>query len=384
MFQLPSFLPFSVPSILTHVENTIKPALGHLERVLLPLAIHAKQMIFPVAQSVGGALLPAVTKLDETLWPLDTIAERMVIQANTIIGEQTREFCTFVTRRTLHLHTELSAEEVAATHAQACEALKTLPPEKNGKVVSLQREAGITLNGVEITTNPLAEISEQKWIIYFLPRGTMWEQELKKIMFLSSIFKPEDGVNIICFNYRGLCSENDVPHSEDDFIQDGNAIVAELLKRGILPKNILLHGFSLGGGVATQVAALTSKEGLKLALCNERSFTSLSAVLEEMVPVGGPHLGKIVAENGWKLDSQSVTHLIQGKVLVLSHPKDVVIRSEAQFRRCISSAAQEIIMSDESSEDLPSQIYNRLWAHGRAWNESEIERYVTFVREVLF
>ena len=384
MLQFLSFPAFQIPPLHTHVENALKPALTHLGNALTPLALHVGKMVCPVVEHLGYKLFPAITKIEEQFGPLDSLVERVSTQANIIIGEQTREFCTFVTRRTLYLHTTFSHEKLQAIHTQACETLKTLPDGKIGKVVSLQREVGITLKGVEITTNPQDVPSRQKWIIYFLPRGTMWEQELKKLIFLSSIFKSEDGVNIICFNYRGLCSDNgnDAPRSENDFIQDGRAIVAELLRRGVLPQNMLLHGFSLGGGVATQVAALTSEEGMKIALCNERSFTSLPDVLKEMVPIAGSKLGKIVARTGWRLDSQAAMHLIKGKVLVLSHPKDFVIQTDAQFRRCITSSTEEIIMTDENEIDLPSQIYNKLWAHGRTWNDSEVERYVAFARNV--
>lgn len=297
-------------------------------------------------------------------------------------------FHDFVSARALSLAPLPTQERVEELHKTAVEKLKKLTPEREGKVVTLQRENDVLLSGVEITTNPKTAPHLQKWIVFFCPNAFSWEQIGYKIRALATSFEPQENINILCFNYRGVGKSTGFPHSEKEVLQDGKAIIQLLLDRGVPAKQILLHGYSFGGGVATCVAGDFAKEGegCHFALCNERSFLSIPAVLENRLPPFiGTLFGNIALENGWKVSSEEAARYITAKVLVMSHPQDELITPQAQFRNCMKNKGncEEIVMTEDPNSSLPTRLYNRFWSHGRTWYPEENARYINFVRGVL-
>lgn len=323
------------------------------------------------------------THVQKAMTPLQSFYRHTSSATQNVFKQVEQDFHAFVTNRALSLVPLPTQEVVESLHATALRILSTLPAEKTGTAVLFQRDAHIQLSGISITTTAPCEEKKQKWIVFFLPNGFLWEQQLHKLIQLSSIFKPEDQVNIISYNYRGRGLSTGSPHSEEEILQDGQAIVKDLLQRGILPENILLHGFSLGGGIATYVAARFADEGISLALCNERSFSSIPAVLKNRLPVIGALFGKLALEHGWTLDCSKVVLRLTGKVLVLSHLQDELILPPAQFITCAQSIAEEVVMTENQNEPLVERLINRIWSHGRPWREDEIERYVHFVKQTL-
>jgi alpha/beta superfamily hydrolase len=69
------------------------------------------------------------------------------------------------------------------------------------------------------------------------------------------------------------------PKRGHDLVLDGLACMDLLLKRGIKSNNILIHGHSMGGAVATHVRAFHPNG----PIISDRSFTSIGAVVEGMV-----------------------------------------------------------------------------------------------------
>lgn len=87
------------------------------------------------------------------------------------------------------------------------------------------------------------------------------------------------GLNILALDYRGYGRSEGRP-SEGGTYLDAEAAQAWLVKAGFLPKNIIVWGESLGGGVATELA-LRQKVG---ALALQSTFTSIPDVGAELFP----------------------------------------------------------------------------------------------------
>lgn len=89
----------------------------------------------------------------------------------------------------------------------------------------------------------------------------------------------ETGVSLLAFDYRGYGRSDGEP-SEAGTYTDAATAYAWLRARGFAPENILVWGESLGGGIASHVAATQTVGGLVL----QSSFTSIPDIGAEIFP----------------------------------------------------------------------------------------------------
>lgn len=80
----------------------------------------------------------------------------------------------------------------------------------------------------------------------------------------------------IAFDYPGIGTDEAKAKKTKDLVKAGIAQVESLIKAGAKPENIVLDGNSLGGAVATLVAAELHRKGQPVHLINGRSFGKLS------------------------------------------------------------------------------------------------------------
>lgn len=116
------------------------------------------------------------------------------------------------------------------------------------------------------------KVSEQICIIKFNGNGVYSEDLSDKSDDESVNLK----CNVVIFNYRNVNLSTGILRSKDDLVTDGIAQVQRLLDQGYKPDHIILHGFSLGGAVASCVAFHFHQLGIQLNLFNERSFSTVS------------------------------------------------------------------------------------------------------------
>ena len=141
------------------------------------------------------------------------------------------------------------------------------------------------------------------------------------------------GYNVVLFNYRGV-GKSEGRATRDGLILDGDSILQYVLKRCRVPEEqVILFGHSLGGGVATQVAALHSK----VNLCHVRSFASLEkevrVIFGRIAPWMGIAAAKIVTALSWVLDTAAKWDQVKGRKWIVYHPEDPVIPFDAsQFK----------------------------------------------------
>lgn len=141
----------------------------------------------------------------------------------------------------------------------------------------------VTLDTVLIK-NPIQQtksIKDQKFILFFNGNAGFYEHQLRSLVQLGL----DNKVNIYTGNYRGVGASTGFPTSCEDLEKDGVAMVEYLLNLGVEPENIMIHGWSLGGGVGAHVARYYQKEGHELHFCNDRSFASLIDQVNEMTPL---------------------------------------------------------------------------------------------------
>ena len=95
------------------------------------------------------------------------------------------------------------------------------------------------------------------------------------------------GSSILILDYRGYGKSGGRPTEKGLYI-DSETALAYLLGLGYRPKQIILHGESLGTAVAIDLAGRRPCAGLIL----EAPFTSASDVAGTVLPVLGPLLGR--------------------------------------------------------------------------------------------
>ncbi|MBR9826407.1 MAG: alpha/beta hydrolase [Alphaproteobacteria bacterium] len=90
----------------------------------------------------------------------------------------------------------------------------------------------------------------------------------------------EQGVGFLAVYYRGYSGSTGSP-SEDGLHIDAQSGLSWLMRRGVLPNDVIVHGFSLGSGPATRLAATHAVGGLIL----EAPFSSMSELITEKLPL---------------------------------------------------------------------------------------------------
>lgn len=150
------------------------------------------------------------------------------------------------------------------------------------------------------------------------------------------------GANIMNCNYRGVMESQGSAQSSRDLQRDGEAMIQFLLEQGIPPDNILVHGWSLGGAVATSLVKLYQDKGIQMHLCSDRSFSSFPDFLKNILPkclVG--IITKIVAAAGWVFNaSNDFNQIVSSKFIIHAKRADRVIPYEASVYKQVKKTSK--------------------------------------------
>lgn len=123
------------------------------------------------------------------------------------------------------------------------------------------------------------------------------------------------GVNVFLFDYRGYGRSQGRP-SEEGTYRDAQAAHQWLQKKGFPGRNIIAFGESLGGGIATELAARESLGGLVL----QSTFTSIPDIGAELFPwLPVRWLAKI------RYDTHSKLPRLHVPLLVMHSPADELV-----------------------------------------------------------
>lgn len=124
------------------------------------------------------------------------------------------------------------------------------------------------------------------------------------------------GVKVVCMDYRGFGNSESQSKkgkkistypSEESIYQDGKDMLHYVIdkdKMNVKPENVILHGFSLGGAVASKVAADYTQEQQKQALEKGKTAHKLGGVvlhssIDKMADVATRQENCIMGFGGW-------------------------------------------------------------------------------------
>lgn len=244
-------------------------------------------------------------------------------------------------------------------------------------LVNLPVKEGVELSGIQITKNERADV-DSPWIVFFMPNGVVWEDYFDVLLQHHHNTK----ANILCYNYRGAGKNKVFPFYEKDLVEDGKLIVNELLKKAN-SKKVILHGYSFGGSIATQVAAAFVELGITLSVCNERSFTALADVIRGIFPWIIAELACFCARLlNWHLNSElALQKLKENNVVVLSCEKDGLIANDARFIQAVIRQKEAGNIREENVHKINFPLRTD-FDHGRGWTNSEQRQYKNIVTAI--
>jgi len=121
------------------------------------------------------------------------------------------------------------------------------------------------------------------------------------------------GSSLLMIDYRGYGKSDGHP-SESGIYKDADAAYDHLLKTGLRPEQIIVHGESLGTAVAVELASRRPCAAVVL----EAPFTSGKDVARTVLPVIGPALT-------WSFDSKSKIGRVHAPLLVIHGDGDEII-----------------------------------------------------------
>jgi pimeloyl-ACP methyl ester carboxylesterase len=144
------------------------------------------------------------------------------------------------------------------------------PPPKGSEQLSVDTPDGKKLVGIHL---PPDEPSADRTLILGFG-GNAWNaQDVAE--YLHQVFPDED---VVAFHYRGYAPSTGSPSAEA-LIADA-PLVYDLAIDRLKPARIIAVGFSIGSGVAAQLASMRKLDGLILVT----PFDSLKAVAQSMYP----------------------------------------------------------------------------------------------------
>lgn len=182
-----------------------------------------------------------------------------------------------------------------------------------------------TLDHVHLDAQQVTlDTDSKKWMVYFCPNGASYEQVAREVIHQVQGL----GINVLFFNYRGVEHSQGRVTKGFQLTLDGSAVLEYLKqKKGIKEQDILLHGHSMGGGVAATLLDYYPN----VACINNRSYSSTGNVVAAHVRQATNRVFAGIAKGlnwciGYNIDALGPwMRAVKGKHLLIYHPEDFVI-----------------------------------------------------------
>lgn len=150
------------------------------------------------------------------------------------------------------------------------------------------------------------------------------------------------GIHVLLVEYRGYGYSEGTP-SERNIVADSVAVIEEVLQRDdVAEDQLILHGRSIGGGMAAQVALKTKPA----ALIVESTFTSVSGMAMRF---GVPPF--IVTS---PLKTEAAFGKLDVPTLIMHGQRDSIVPISHAHRLKQAAAHATLVMFDSDHNDLPS------------------------------
>lgn len=179
----------------------------------------------------------------------------------------------------------------------------TLPD--GATLLTVQAADGVAVHALEFSG------SSRRTVVHFHGNAETADQNATLAHLLV-----KQGLSVVLVEYRGYGRSKGAASSETGLYVDAEAVLADLARRGKGPADIVLWGQSLGGGVATEMAA--RGRGARLVLV--APFTSTVDLAQSSVPFLP---GSLVMAD--RYDNAAKAPAITMPVLVVHGDSDTVI-----------------------------------------------------------
>lgn len=201
----------------------------------------------------------------------------------------------------------------------------------------------------------------------------------------------QQGLAYLVFNYRGVGASTGST-TRDGMLVDLACMVDFLrCSEGFASTHVVLTGHSIGGGVATELAALVPG----VNVCSDRSFASLSLVskhtLLDGATIQSPHWFNRAVCRGvvwlikygvlWEMDSAAYWPLIRGHKWSCAVPTDAIITPPTQLYT---------VLRDQPGADTSVRALGRVLrmgpggdGHNRMWTPAELSQHLQFIHDAL-
>ena len=117
-------------------------------------------------------------------------------------------------------------------------------------------------------------LKDYKTLVYFHGNAGSLENRIHKLNHFKDM-----NINFLIIAWRGF-SGNEGKPTENNLYIDGNSAIDWLKKKGVVEKDIIIYGESLGTGIATEIAQNKNFAGLIL----ETPFTSMVEAAKNFYP----------------------------------------------------------------------------------------------------
>ena len=194
-----------------------------------------------------------------------------------------------------------------------------------GKRISYTTADNLVINGMHFLGRGCSENSPT--LILFNGAGIRYEEYGSQLFNSVRIFTIKHwlklGLNVLIFNYRGI-ETSQGSATRNGLILDGDASIQYVRDYLKVPEDkIILHGHSLGAGIAAESAVLHPN----VHYCNDRSFSSLSQLVKIMYGGGvfGTQMAKLFQIMDWEFNTIDRWDKIKGHKWLIYHPNDRTI-----------------------------------------------------------
>lgn len=243
---------------------------------------------------------------------------------------------------TIHPALSMLRDIIAEHHLEALS--KKIQAEARLKITTAD---GVKLDCCQLLADPPGK----KWVIRLNGNKEGYEDTL---VHLDRDLRIPFGVNVLTGNPRGVGESEGFPTGSHDLVLDAEAMYQHLIGRGIKPEDIIISGYSLGGGRAAQLAVMHPESHLWL----ERTFSSHSEAANELVTsyVHSRLIGNIAQQatkGGWELDTLTALESLNPKrYTIVEHSKDEIIFGHARLGARVKAAYDSRPVA-EKDEPMP-------------------------------
>lgn len=173
------------------------------------------------------------------------------------------------------------------------------------------------------------------YFILFQGTGEYYESKFRD-MAKQSI---STGASVIGFNPKGFGSSSGNTNGFLDLVDDGISVVRHLLNKGILHKNIVLQGNSLGSSVQEIVSEYFKlNHKIYFRQINSNSFKDLPTVLSQYykMPFLNHFLKKLLNYSGWRISYGLSCYKTGVYKMYLRRKNDRTITEIAEFHSAVN------------------------------------------------